>query len=37
VSAEYDRHHRWTAWQLIGILTGIWVLVLLLFIVLVRM
>jgi uncharacterized membrane protein len=32
-----ERHHRWTRWQLFGILAGIWVLVALLFIVLTKL
>jgi uncharacterized membrane protein len=35
VSAE-PNHHRWTRWQLFAIILGIWVLVALLFLVLVR-
>lgn len=31
------REHRWTAWQLTGILIGIWLLVVLLFLVLTKL
>ena len=37
MSAEYERHHRWTRWQLFAIIAGVWLLVILLFVVLTRL